>query len=95
MLSLAFEAEWDQVLLQKQTQINKYNYEENKSHLDCNHSVGNRALTTDPTSKKLKLERTTDGPFIVTRARDNGTIRIQKEAVDETLNIIRVLPFLE
>ena len=95
ILPMAFSADWEQIRLRKQKQINKDNIKENKSFLDYNYSVGDRVLTTDPISKEQKLERPTDGPFIVTRVHDNGTIRMQKGAVDETMNIRRALPFFE
>ena len=66
ILPMAFSADWEQIRLRKQKQINKDNIKENKSFLDYNYSVGDRVLTTDPISKEQKLERPTDGPFIVT-----------------------------
>ena len=56
--------------------INKDNVKEKKIRLDYNYSVGDRALTTEPISKRRKLERPTDVPFIVTCKHDNGTVRM-------------------
>jgi len=52
-------------------------------------------LVTDTTSVSRKLDKTKEGPYVVTRVHDNGTLRIQKGAVDETLSIRRIIPFHE
>jgi len=95
ILPIEFKADWEKIRARRQAQTVKDNVKENKSRLDYTHSVGDRVLTVDPISTKRKLERQTAGPFIVTRVHDNGTIRIQKGPVDETINIRRVIPFKE
>ena len=95
ILPTAFTADWESIRAKRQSQIIKDNKRENKGRLDYNYSVGDRILTLDPISKRRKLERTTDGPFIITRVHDNGTARIQKGAVDETLSLRRIIPFNE
>ena len=75
MSPMAFKVDREQVRLLKK-QINKDNVKDNTIRLDYNYFVGDRALTTDPISKRRKLQRPTDVPFIVTCAHDNGTIRM-------------------
>ena len=93
ILPLEFKADWEHIRAKRQLQINKDNIRENKNRLDHSYSIGDRVLVLDPISKTRKLERPTDGPFIVTRTHDNGKIRIQKGAVDETLSVRRIIPF--
>ena len=76
-LPMAFNTDWEQTRLREQNQINKDNVKE-KSHLDYN-SVGDRVLSTDPITKKQKLELPTDGTFVVTRMHDKGS----KVAINE------------
>ena len=95
ILPLEFKADWEHIRTKRQLQINKDNIRENKNRLDHSYSIGDRVLVLDPISKTRKLERPTDGPFIVTITHDNGKIRIQKGAVDETLSVRRIMPFRE
>jgi hypothetical protein len=48
-------------------------------------------LETPGILRKLSTPRT--GPYPVTNVYKNGTIRIQKEIVSESVNISRITPF--
>ena len=88
ILPAAFAADWESIRAKRQSQKSKDNKRKNKGvRLDYDYSVGDRVLTLDPISKRRKLERATDGPFIVTRVHDNGIVRIQKGAVDTDYSV--------
>ena len=95
ILPIAFQADWEAIRARRQQQVIKDNVKENKGRLQHDYSIGDKVLVLDPISKKRKLERITDGPFIMTRIHKNGTARIQKGAVDETLSLRRIMPFHE
>lgn len=95
IMPIQFKADWEKIRVKRQLQINKDNERENKRRIKHNYNVGDKILVTDPISIKRKLDKAKEGPFIVTRVHKNGTVRIQKGAVDETLSLRRIIPFME
>ena len=45
--------------------------------------------------KQRKHNKAREGPYTITQVNTNGTIRIQRRAVSELVNIRRVTPFFE
>jgi transposase InsO family protein len=95
IMPIQFKADWEKIRVKRQLKINKDNERENKRRIKHNYNVGDKILVTDPISIKRKLDKAKEGPFIVTRVHKNGTARIQKGAVDETLSLRRIIPFME
>ena len=95
ILPAQFKADWESLRAKRHIQINEDNRRENSKHIKCSHDVGDKNLVTDPTCIKRKLGKAKEGLFIVTRAHNNGIVRIQKGAVVETLSLRRIIPFRE
>ena len=94
LLPIQFKADWESIRARRQTFINKNNERENKNRLDHQYKVGDLVSKFRP-GKLRKLRRRKDGPFRVESVPDNGTIRIRKGAVLETVNVRRVEPYHE
>jgi len=93
MFNIPFTANWQQIKKRKQTLINKNNQRENKRRRKYEYSVQDKVLIEARTSDKYS-KPTWQGPYVVVRVNNNGTLRIQKGAVHETINIRRVKPYV-
>ena len=73
--------------------INKNNETENRTRHSHKYEQGDKILLRRGTENKYEVPYS--GPHLVLEAYDNGTLRIQKGAVAETINIRRATPFYE
>ena len=78
----------------KQTSINKSNARENSKRYDYDYVPGGRVLLI-VSDLQRKLKCPTEGPFTITQVFSNGTVRIQRGAVNERINIRRLKPYFE
>jgi hypothetical protein len=91
-LPIQFVADWTNIRLKRQKEINKSNSRENKSRIPHEYKVGDRILLTTPgILPKLTSPRT--GPYAVVNVHDNGTVTIRKGHVQQRINIRRILPY--
>jgi hypothetical protein len=91
-LPVQYVADWTQIRLKKQKEIDKSNQRENKSRIAHEYHEGDRVLLTTPgILPKLSSPRT--GPYRVERVHSNGTVTIQKSHIQQRVNIRRLLPY--
>jgi transposase InsO family protein len=91
-LPIQFVADWTNIRLKRQKEINKSNSRENKSRIPHEYKIGDRILLTTPgILPKLISPRT--GPYAVVNVHDNGTVTIRKGHVQQRVNIRRILPY--
>ena len=93
MFNIPFIADWTNIRKQKQRVIEKNNDRENKRRRTHQYSAGDKVLVEARITDKYS-EPTWNGPHSVIRVNDNGTLRLQKGIVSETVNIRRVKPYL-
>jgi len=67
VLPISFEADWEAMRAAKQKQIHEDNIKENKKRIRHEYKPGDEILVLDPITKKRKLARPTEGPFVVIR----------------------------
>jgi hypothetical protein len=91
ILNTKHASNWEHIRQRKQTRINENNKRENKSRRAHTHSLGDKMLVK--ARKKSKHELECDGPCEITQVNDNGTVRFQKEIVNDAMNIRRIKPF--
>ena len=95
LLPVQFKADWEAIRHKRQEAINRNNARENSTRVDHTYKVGDFVSVTRPGIQR-KLRRKRDGPHVVTKVHDNGTISIrQNGAVVERINIRRVTPYHE
>ena len=76
----------------KQDIINVNNRKENAKRIEHKYRVGEKVLLEKAELiSKLSAPRT--GPYRITHTHTNGTVRIQRGAVNERVNIRRLMPY--
>jgi hypothetical protein len=94
ILPIQFKADWASIALRKQQIINESNKRENKKRIQHHYNVGDKVLVERP-GIQPKMGAPRDGPFEVVHVSTNGTVRIQRGAVTQRVNIRRLTPYFE
>ena len=85
-------ADWAQIQLKRQTEINKSNKRENQNRIPHEYQQGDRVLLTTP-GILPKLVSPRSGPYEIVYVHDNGTVTIRKGHVQQKVNIRRIIPY--
>ena len=94
MFNLTTLVNWKELSIRKQALVDKANLRENKSRVDYDYKTGDLVyITKDGIMRKLDVPKL--GPFPITDIFTNGTVRIQRGAVNERINIRRLEPHFE
>ena len=94
MFNLSTLINWKELSLRKQKLVDKANLDENKKRLDYDYQIDDQVyITKDGTFRKLDCPK--QGPFPITEVFSNGTVRIQRGAVNERINIRRLEPHFD
>lgn len=91
ILPIQYRANWERIRQQKQNIINKNNKRENSTRIEHKYKVGDKVLITNMSNRKLHAP--SQGPFPILEVNTNGTVKIQRGKIRETINIRRLLPF--
>ena len=94
MFNLSTLINWKELSLRKQKLVDETTLRENKKRIDYDYQVGGQVyITKDGIFRKLDCPK--EGPFEITDVYANGTVRIQRGAVNERINIRRLEPHFE
>ena len=91
LFNLTTLANWKQLSLEKQLKVDKANLRENVKRVDYDYAVGQKVFVIKDGVKR-KLDEPKNGPFKITQVFTNGTVRIQRGAINERINIRRIEP---
>ena len=92
MLPISYQANWKLIQERKQQRINENNKRENRGRIPHEYQEGDLVLLKDDTlGKKFKVPYR--GPFKILRVFSNGTLRLQMDSVEDTVNIRRCHPY--
>jgi len=94
LLNVKFIADWEMIRLRKQKDVDKNNARENSLRVDHDYHIGDKVLVTDQDIHR-KLNCPTKGPYNIIQIYTNGTVRVQRGAVTERINIRRCIPYTE
>ena len=72
--------------------IHKNNQKENAKRIPHQYTAGDKVLM-DLGDIKTKFDSKYAGPYEIVQINNNGTVRVQKGAVTETVNIRIVFPY--
>ena len=86
-------ANWEHIRQRKQTLVDKNNDRENKSRIPHSHKTGNKVVSKRGTENEC--EPPNEGPHSILKTHDNRTMRLQKGAITDTVNIRCLMPFHE
>ena len=91
MFNLSTLVNWKDLSIKKQALVDKANLRENRNRVDHDYQVDDLVyITKDGIYKKLDSPK--QGPYPITDVYTNGTVRIQRGAVNERINIRRLEP---
>jgi hypothetical protein len=94
ILPISTQANWARIQQKRQQEIQRNNERENKTRVPHDYKVGDKVFLQKPgIIKKLSSPRT--GPHQILEVYNNGTVRIQRGAISERVNIRRIIPFIE
>ena len=93
ILNINHVANWEHIRQRKQNLINKNNQRENSKRLPYTYNVGDKVLLKRGTENKY--EAPYEGPYSILKVHDNGTVRLQRGAISDTINIRRLTPYFE
>ena len=91
MFNLATLVNWKDLSLRKQKQVDKSNLNENRNRISFDYEVGQQVYIKNDGIHR-KLDRPKQGAFLITDVFTNGTVRIQRNHVNERINIRRLEP---
>ena len=94
LLNIKFIADWETIRLRRQKDVDRNNERENSLRVDHDYHIGDKVLVTDNDIHR-KLNCPTKGPYNILQVYTNGTVRVQKGAVTERINIRRCTPYTE
>ena len=94
LLPVKFQADWANIKMKRQSEINKNNYRENKSRIPHHYEVGDLVLVAHQGIRR-KLSTPNHGPYPVERVYNNGTLLIRKGPVAQRINIRLCKPYHE
>jgi hypothetical protein len=92
ILNTKFEADWKYIRDRKQKLIEQNNKRENAKRKQHDYQVGNRVLVKAKLDGKYQGDLW-DGPYVIALVNNNGTVRLNRGAYQETINIRRIKPY--
>ena len=92
LFDIPYIAYWNKIGEYIQAQTDRKLQRKNASRVDYDYAVGGKVLFRNEGILR-KSEAKYTGPYTITAVHKNCTIRIQKEALSERLNIRRVKPY--
>jgi hypothetical protein len=93
IMNTKFEANWHLIKNNKQKLIQINNKKENNKRLYHEYKVNDRVLSESKPSLAKFGQAIWDGPYEIVKVNDNGTVRLRKGIVTETINIRKIKPY--
>ena len=94
ILNTKFNADWNHIRARKQKIINQNNARENSKRAPHTYRVGDKVLLQTASNTKYGKDAY-EGPYAIVQVNNNGTVRIQKGTIMDTVNIRIVHPYKE
>ena len=93
ILNTVFEANWKLIRERKQKLINQNNMRENAQRIPHQYNARDQVLCIGKPTLAKYGTNPWDGPYEIISVNDNGTVRLKKGAVIETINIRQIKPY--
>ena len=92
--NIPYVPNWSLIEKRKQDMIDKNLKRENKTRYDFDYKIGDKVLIR-LTEIQRKLNKKAEGPYEILQNFTNGTVKIQRGACQERINIRRLQPYTE
>jgi len=92
IMNTKFEANWNYIRQRKQQIIHKNNQRENSKRKEHHYQIGDQVLFAAERRIKFGINPY-EGPYEIVQVNENGTVRIRKGAVTDTVNIRLIKPY--
>ena len=93
ILNTMFEANWNLIRERKQKLIQQNNERENAKRIPHEYKAKDKVLCVSKPTKSKFGTNPWEGPYDIVKVNDNGTVRLRKGAVIETINIRQIKPY--
>ena len=93
MLNIQHKADWNYIKNRKQMLIDKNNEQENSKRMEYKYKINDEILIKQDWNAKYSTNPY-KGPFKITEVFNNGTIRYQKGATTDIINIRNIQPYI-
>ena len=94
LFDIPYIADWKAIGTRRQKFVDQNTARENARRIDFDYAVGQQVLVRKDGILR-KAESRYLGPYVITSVHTNGTVRIQRGAMSERINIRRIAPFFE
>ena len=94
MTFLILLADWNQIGTRRQNLVYQKCANTNERRIDFDYSMGEKVLLTKDGILR-KVEDKNKDPYLITQVHHNGTVRIQRNTINERINIRRLSPYFE
>ena len=94
LFNISALANWKELSNKKQISVDKANLRENAKRVDYDYVVGQQVYVKNDGIQR-KMDSPKSGPFVITQVFSNGTVRIQRNMVNERINIRRLEPHFD
>ena len=94
ILNTKFDANWNFIREQKQKIIKNNNKRENAKRVAHTYHVNDKVLYKQIENAKYGSDPW-EGPYIIAKVNDNGTVCLKKGAIYETINLRLIKPYNE
>ena len=85
---------WDSIKANREKKAQIDNEKENKTRKTFQYKKGDKCwIIKNKFERKRKLDKPTEGPYFIKKVFNNGTLKIDRNGYDETINIRRLKPF--
>ena len=97
LFDIPYLCDWSEIGRRRQQLVDRSNRRENKKRVPFDYEVGQKAMIIKATdgSHLPKPEDVHEGPYEITQVFTNGTVRLQRGAINERLNVRRLTPYFE
>jgi len=94
LFDIPYIADWKAIGTRRQKFVDQNTARENARRIDFDYAVGQKVIVRKDGILR-KAESRYLGPYVITSVHTNGTVRIQRGAMSERINIRRIAPFFE
>jgi hypothetical protein len=93
ILNTKFEANWNVIRAQKQKMIQKNNQKMNSKRISHEYKATDKVLCVGKPTLSKFCNSPWEGPYEIVNVNNNGTVRLKKGVIIETINIWQIKPY--